>query len=74
VTSGSNWDERPTLKDESVGWLFIYPQVGIVEKIPVDCPFESCIMYKPFAVVGEKYESRNNCVDAGVWAGAMDGW
>lgn len=63
--SGSNWEERPTLKDESVGWLFIYPRVGEIEKIPSDCPFESCIMYKPFASVGDRFENRTNCVDAG---------
>jgi len=61
---GSAWSERPTMKKESIGWLFIYPSVGVVNKFPMECELDCCVMYKPFASVGDRFLDRSNCVDA----------
>jgi hypothetical protein len=61
----SNLLERDPDIPELVGWIFIYPQVGILKAIPTSCPLPMCLIYKSFADVGTKYITRDNCVDSG---------
>lgn len=64
--SGHNWEERTPDIVESIGWLFIYPSVGKLTKIPDTCPLPCCVAYKAFGEIGTVFEKTMNCVDAGI--------
>jgi len=61
---GNNWEERLPEIGESIGWIFIYPDIGKLVSIPSECPLSCCISYKAFGTVGTVFEKRDNCVDA----------
>jgi len=61
---GDNWEEREPAVAELAGWMFIYPKVGTIEKIPPACPLQFVAFSQTFGVVGETFKSRLNCVDS----------
>eukprot|EP01124_Arcella_intermedia_P012923 TRINITY_DN19320_c0_g1_i1.p1 TRINITY_DN19320_c0_g1~~TRINITY_DN19320_c0_g1_i1.p1 ORF type:complete len:461 (-),score=96.14 TRINITY_DN19320_c0_g1_i1:74-1456(-) len=61
---GDNWDERTPDVAELAGWIFIYPKMGKIRKIPKQCPLPFVSFSETFAEVGEAFESRANCVDS----------
>jgi len=61
---GDNWDVREPVTTELSGWIFIYPQVGKLIKVPSDCKLETVVEFKIFGAVGDVYKSRANCVDS----------
>jgi len=65
---GDNWDIREPIINELSGWIFIYPQIGKLVKIPSECSLPSVVEFKTFGSVGEVYRSRANCVDSVVSA------
>jgi len=65
---GSPWNERLPQVPYSVSWLVIYPQLGKLSKIPLECPLPYVIGWNVYGSVGEIFHSRENCVDAVVSA------
>jgi len=61
---GDNWEEREPVVAELAGWMFIYPKIGILQKIPNNCPLEYVVFSQTFGTVGETFQSRLNCVDS----------
>jgi len=59
------WNERVFLTDYLVGWIFIYPYLGIVKKLPDQLKIPEYILsYLPYVQEGHHYQSRKSCADA----------
>jgi len=61
---GNDWKDRESVTTELAGWIFIYPQVGQIDKIPMECTLPCVAFSETFGAAGDKFLSRVNCVDS----------
>eukprot|EP01127_Copromyxa_protea_P003377 TRINITY_DN1319_c0_g1_i2.p1 TRINITY_DN1319_c0_g1~~TRINITY_DN1319_c0_g1_i2.p1 ORF type:complete len:232 (-),score=42.99 TRINITY_DN1319_c0_g1_i2:88-783(-) len=59
----STWEQSKPIVDYSVGWIYIYPQIGKIS-LPSLCEQPYCLSYEAFAKNGTVYEARKSCADA----------
>jgi len=57
------WDKREPVLEGCVGWIYVYPKVGIVT-MPKVCTESYVLSYEPYTESGQIYHSRKSCADA----------
>eukprot|EP01129_Flabellula_baltica_P014909 TRINITY_DN7299_c0_g1_i1.p1 TRINITY_DN7299_c0_g1~~TRINITY_DN7299_c0_g1_i1.p1 ORF type:complete len:491 (+),score=90.97 TRINITY_DN7299_c0_g1_i1:93-1475(+) len=57
-----NWENR--FPHTLVGWVYMYPSIGLLVRIPDDCDLDFCLGYIPYATDDTYFDDRDSCFDA----------